>query len=661
MRWIMSCAMFVLLWGNAYAHTGDVYVSRVAPEIEVDGDLSDWPQDVWKKATYYRTILSEPENEADFRAEFAVMWRDSLLYLAARVTDDVHVSVHTDGNIYVDDCVRFSFTPQHEPDLWNSDVSWGYGLSSVTQDVMAVPTGRFSGVPKGLVYVAQIVKRDEKKGQTIYEAVARAPFEISHGAVYGFGFTASDNDGFHDGSVSTSVRTLTMPGNGGGDVIFVNGDSNPVRVSGRVTGLPDGTRALVYAFQNDVLKGSTTSDTEGAFEMALLSGTYQVLAYAGEKCCKRVEVAVGSQAANVALALDERTGTLRGQIVGIDGKTPVAFASVFASMDGSLRARVFSDDDGRFVVMGLEAGTYDLTCNVADGDTVKAVTVARGEIVDLPKPIQATLSFDREPADDAVYEVLENWLDYDRNLPFDVDVVERREVANYVREKIVFSSTHDERVIGYLALPKTGKKPFPCLVTVHAHDNLGKDRDDMEMLRRRFTEKGYAVLALDSKYYNERHHKGQTVYDMRGQGFRRRDANLQTIVDYRRALDFLGTRSEIDTSRIGVFGGSMGSLQAMILVPLEPRIKAVVLRGPGLWADQWNLSPTDQVNFLSRMGARPVLIFNGPYDRPWAPIGTQRILKLLPGETTMVWYRTSHTVPPELYLEKMLSWVGENL
>jgi len=196
---------------------------------------------------------------------------------------------------------------------------------------------------------------------------------------------------------------------------------------------------------------------------------------------------------------------------------------------------------------------------------------------------------------------------------------------------------------------------------MHPHHNPGKDRDDMEMIRRTFTAMGYAVLALDAKYYNERHDKGQTVYDMREQSYRRRDAYLQTVIDYRRGIDFLATRPEIDTTRIGVFGGSMGATQAMIVAPLEPRVKAVILRGPGFSADQWRPSPTDQVHFLPRMGDRPVLMFNGPYDSPWAAQGVQAILKLLPGKTQLIWYETSHTVPPELYLEVMQAWVRDNL
>ena len=297
---------------------------------------------------------------------------------------------------------------------------------------------------------------------------------------------------------------------------------------------------------------------------------------------------------------------------------------------------------------------------MARGDTLN-VKVTRGETTDTERPFQSKLTFTREPADDALYTVLEERLAYDRNLPLDVEILERRDIENYVREKIVFSSTHDERVVGYLALPKEGVGPYPCLVTLHAHHNAGKDRYDMEMIRRRVTDMGYAVLALDAKYYNERHHNGQTVYDMRGQSYRRREAGLQTIVDYRRSIDFLATRAEIDTSRIGVFGGSMGAMTAMVLAPAEPRFKAVVLRGPGMSADQYNPSSMDGMNFLPRMGDRPVLILSGIYDGPWAVQGAQRIPEVLPGEARVVWFRTTHTVPPELYLEIMLPWLRENL
>ncbi len=36
--------------------------------------------------------------------------------------------------------------------------------------------------------------------------------------------------------------------------------------------------------------------------------------------------------------------------------------------------------------------------------------------------------------------------EYDRQAPLDAEVVHRREVADYVRETVAFSSTHDERV-----------------------------------------------------------------------------------------------------------------------------------------------------------------------------------------------------------------------
>jgi hypothetical protein len=51
----------------------------------------------------------------------------------------------------------------------------------------------------------------------------------------------------------------------------------------------------------------------------------------------------------------------------------------------------------------------------------------------------------------------------------------------------------------------------------------------------------------------------------------------QSIIDARRAMDWIETRPELDAARIGVFGVSMGGIRAAILTPVDPRVKAAVL------------------------------------------------------------------------------------
>ena len=50
----------------------------------------------------------------------------------------------------------------------------------------------------------------------------------------------------------------------------------------------------------------------------------------------------------------------------------------------------------------------------------------------------------------------------------------------------------------------------------------------------------------------------------------------QSIIDARRALDWIETRPELDATKIGVFGVSMGGIKAALLAPVDKRVQATV-------------------------------------------------------------------------------------
>ena len=50
----------------------------------------------------------------------------------------------------------------------------------------------------------------------------------------------------------------------------------------------------------------------------------------------------------------------------------------------------------------------------------------------------------------------------------------------------------------------------------------------------------------------------------------------KNILDMRRAVDFLVSRSEVDADRLGCYGHSMGSTHTWLVGPWEPRLKAMV-------------------------------------------------------------------------------------
>jgi hypothetical protein len=55
------------------------------------------------------------------------------------------------------------------------------------------------------------------------------------------------------------------------------------------------------------------------------------------------------------------------------------------------------------------------------------------------------------------------------------------------------------------------------------------------------------------------------------------DALLYSAIDARQAIDWVETRPELDASRLGVFGISMGGIRAAFLTPLDTRIRASVI------------------------------------------------------------------------------------
>ncbi len=173
--------------------------------------------------------------------------------------------------------------------------------------------------------------------------------------------------------------------------------------------------------------------------------------------------------------------------------------------------------------------------------------------------------------------------------PFDqqIGVVSstREECPGYIKETLLLNLNGREHVPAYMLLPKGITGPVPAILYHHAHGGqygIGKqellsgcasllDPPFGEVLPRM----GYAVLCLDTWGFGERSTKSETYLfkQMLWQG-----STLlgMMLYDSLRAIDYLHTRPEVDASRIGVMGMSMGSTMSWWLAALEPRIKMIV-------------------------------------------------------------------------------------
>jgi dienelactone hydrolase len=208
------------------------------------------------------------------------------------------------------------------------------------------------------------------------------------------------------------------------------------------------------------------------------------------------------------------------------------------------------------------------------------------------------------------------------------EVVEKVEADGYVREKVYFNTTPDIRVPAYVLVPRKVKFPAPAVVALHDHGAFylwGKEKlVELEeengslagfkkeayggrSIATQLARMGYVVAVIDMFYWGERRmlldddpadwtERPRTISPERVKEYNRRASQNEALVartiysagftwsglmfwDDIRTVDYLITRPEVDRSRIGCVGLSVGGLRSCHLAALDGRIKAAVVVG----------------------------------------------------------------------------------
>ncbi|GEO08574.1 putative hydrolase YtaP [Segetibacter aerophilus] len=173
----------------------------------------------------------------------------------------------------------------------------------------------------------------------------------------------------------------------------------------------------------------------------------------------------------------------------------------------------------------------------------------------------------------------------DRNRPIFVKLISREETDEMTIEKLLFDINGEELVPAYFTKPKNTIGKVPVILFNHSHfgqyevgkDEFVKGRNEMQKppYALALARAGYAGLCLDMWGFGERHGKaeadifkemlwkGQVMFGM-------------MVYDNLRALDYLTTRDDVNTKRIGTIGMSMGSTMSWWLAALDDRIKVCI-------------------------------------------------------------------------------------
>lgn len=244
----------------------------------------------------------------------------------------------------------------------------------------------------------------------------------------------------------------------------------------------------------------------------------------------------------------------------------------------------------------------------------------------------------------------------ERSREISSELISEQKKGTYILQKLSLDLNGFEIVPAYFVKPKNVKDKYPTILYNHGHGlnyELGKEElliGHKGLIQEPFyaeelTRNGYAALCIDNWAFGERKSRteseifkfmlwhGQVMWGM-------------MVYDSLRAIDYLISRDDVDSSRIGTMGLSMGSTTAWWVSALDTRIKACIsiccltdfyslidtygldrhgiyYYVPGL------LNHFETAEIVSLISPRPHLSLNGNYDPLTPTAGLIKIDKFL--------------------------------
>ena len=180
--------------------------------------------------------------------------------------------------------------------------------------------------------------------------------------------------------------------------------------------------------------------------------------------------------------------------------------------------------------------------------------------------------------------------------------LETRVFPGYRREKVVFDTRLGVSVLAYILLPDKAKKPAPTMICVPGHgrgvddivgvDDQGRDRINKDGYQHDFAiqvaEAGMVAVAIEPMAFGCRRDPLNAKQGLSRNACQPSAGGAllvgQTMVAWRvwdvmRTLDYIATRPELDTSRVGCMGISGGGTVTTFATALEPRLSVAMISG----------------------------------------------------------------------------------
>ncbi|MFN0171463.1 MAG: protein kinase domain-containing protein [Bryobacteraceae bacterium] len=267
-----------------------------------------------------------------------------------------------------------------------------------------------------------------------------------------------------------------------------------------------------------------------------------------------------------------------------------------------------------------------------------------------------------KPVADGVFEAYRGLYRYDKTeLAAKVDEVDDS-APDWKREKVSFAAAYGgERVPAFLFLPRKASPPYQVVVFVPGATALRVRNsatlaamDAIDFIIR----SGRAVLYPVIQGFYER--GGKEV----SSPLQHRTLIIQQVQDIQRSLDYLESRADIDSAKVGYVGYSFGGRFGPLPLAIDSRLEAAVLVIAGLLPSR--VPEMDLVNYLPRV-KQPVLLLSGRFDFTFPLESSQKPFARLLGtpakDRRSVLYETGHgmQVVRSEWIRETLDWLDKYL
>jgi dienelactone hydrolase len=266
----------------------------------------------------------------------------------------------------------------------------------------------------------------------------------------------------------------------------------------------------------------------------------------------------------------------------------------------------------------------------------------------------------------------------DRNYPLHAQVIDCVDYEDFILEKVTYSTMESVDVPVWVLVPKGKEGPLPAVLACHGHGNGMRDAAG-------FDEEGHELddAGIYNRFAVQLVRQGMIVVipEIMGFGDRRLANELKavsssnnscaalasqllmygrTLAGMRvfeaiRAIDYLGSRADVDAVRMGVVGFSGGGLIGAYTSALDERVKATVLSG---WVNTFqgsilamphcidNYLPgivleAEQPELTGLIAPRALFVESGEYDPIFPVQDTRNAITFLQG-TYAEWGVSAH-------------------